>query len=292
MVQTKTKVGILGTGNIGTDLLMKIRRRSACLDVAMFAGVDPESVGIARAKEMGVPTSAGGMDAILADAEIAMVFDATSAAAHLRHAPLLKAAGKVAIDLTPAAVGPYVVPAVRCEIGDAMNVNLVTCGGQGVIPMIYAVSRIAPVRYAETVTTIASLSAGPGTRANIDEFTVTTANAAKIVGGARVAKAIIILNPAEPPIQKQDTIYAELDDAPDQDAIRKSIQDMVTVVQGYVPGYRLRYEPVFDDHRVTIMVATEGAGDFFPAYAGNLDIMTSAALAAGEHIAQRFLMPM
>lgn len=287
MGQKKIKVGILGTGNIGTDLLMKIQRRSPWLDVAMFAGVDPQSAGIARARQMGVPASAEGIDAILADPEIAIVFDATSAGAHLRHAPLLKAAGKAAVDLTPAAVGPYMVPAVRCNIGDAMNVNLVTCGGQGVIPMVYAVSRVMPVPYAETVTTIASLSAGPGTRANIDEFTKTTASAVVAVGGARTAKAIIILNPADPPIMKQDTIYAELDDAPDTAAIGKSIRDMVKVVQSYVPGYRLRYDPIFDDRRVTIMVTTEGAGDFLPVYAGNLDIMTSAGVAAGEAIAQR-----
>jgi acetaldehyde dehydrogenase (acetylating) len=168
-----------------------------------------------------------------------------------------------------------------------MNVNLVTCGGQGVIPMVYAVSRVAPVQYAETVTTIASLSAGPGTRANIDEFTQTTANAVKQIGGARSAKAIIILNPADPPIFKQDTIYVELDGEPDQAAILKSVHEMVAVVQGYVPGYFLRHAPLFDNRRVTIMVGTQGAGDFLPVYAGNLDIMTSAAVAAGEAFAQR-----
>ena len=287
MEPRKIRVGILGTGNIGTDLLIKIQRRSSSMEVAMFAGVDPQSAGIARAKQMGVPASADGIDAILADPEIAIVFDATSAAAHLRHAPLLKAAGKIAVDLTPAAVGPYIVPAVRCNVGDEMNVNLVTCGGQGVIPMVYAVSRVAAVQYAETVTTIASLSAGPGTRANIDEFTQTTASGVKLIGGARVAKAIIILNPADPPISKQDTIYAELDEEPDQAAILKSIHDMVAVVQTYVPGYFLRYEPLFDNRRVTIMVGTQGAGDFLPVYAGNLDIMTSAAVAAGEAFAQR-----
>ena len=225
---------------------------------------------------------------MLADPEIGLVFDATSAAAHQRHAPLLKEAGKIAVDLTPAAVGPFVVPAVRCEVGAERNVNLVSCGGQAVIPMVHAVSRVAPLEYAETVTTIASRSAGPGTRANIDEFTVTTARGVEQVGGAPAAKSIIILNPADPPILKQDTVYALTREDPDQgrrDGILASIREMVAVVQGYVPGYRLKFDPVFDGRLVTIMLEVEGAGDFLPPYAGNLDIITSAAVAAGEAIA-------
>jgi len=264
---------------------MKILRRSAALEVALFAGIDPGSAGIARAHERGVPTSSGGIDAVLADGSIEIVFDATSAAAHRKHAPLLRDAGKVAIDLTPAAVGPFVVPAIRCDVGAERNLNLVSCGGQGTIPMVYAVSRIQPVAYAETVTTIASRSAGPGTRQNIDEFTSTTAGGLVRVGGAGRGKSIIILNPAEPPILKQNTIYTTVDGEPDRDAITRSVHEMIATVQQYVPGYRLKFDPVFDGNQVTIMVEIEGAGDFLPTYAGNLDIMTSAALAAGEAVA-------
>jgi acetaldehyde dehydrogenase len=282
------KVAILGTGNIGTDLLMKIRGRSEALEVALFAGVDPESPGIARARALGVPTATDGIESVLADPEIDLVFEATSAAAHRQHAPRLKEAGKVAVDLTPAAVGPLVVPAVRCEVGTERNVNLVSCGGQAVIPMVHAVSRVTPLEYAETVTTIASRSAGPGTRANIDEFTVTTARGVEEIGGAPAAKSIIILNPADPPILKQDTVYTVTREEPDEatcERIRVSIGDMVASVQGYVPGYRLKFDPVFDDRLVTILLEVEGAGDFLPTYAGNLDIITSAAVAAGEAIA-------
>ena len=282
------KAAILGTGHIGTDLLVKIAKRSRSLEVVLFAGIDPESSGIARARELGVPTATSGVEAVLADPEIELVFEATSAAAHVRHAPLLKESGKIAVDLTPAAVGPFVVPAVRCEVGEERNVNLVSCGGQAVIPMVYAVSRVVPLEYAETVTTIASRSAGPGTRANIDEFTVTTARGVEEVGGAPAAKSIIILNPAHPPILKQDTVYVVTREALDpagREAVTASIHDMVATVQAYVPGYRLKFDPVFDDRQVTIMLEVEGAGDFLPAFAGNLDIITSAAVAAGEAIA-------
>jgi acetaldehyde dehydrogenase len=282
------KVAILGTGNIGTDLLLKLRRRSGVLDVVLFAGIDPDSEGIARARALGVSTSTKGVDGVLADPGIGLVFEATSAAAHARHAPLLREAGKVAVDLTPAAVGPFVVPAVRCEVGEARNVNLVSCGGQAVIPMVHAVSRVLPLEYAETVTTIASRSAGPGTRANIDEFTVTTARGVESVGGAPAARSIIILNPAEPPILKQDTVYAVTRETPDEvgrEGILASIHEMVSTVQSYVPGYRLKFDPVFDGRLVTLMLEVEGAGDFLPPYAGNLDIITSAAVAAGEAIA-------
>lgn len=285
------RVGILGTGNIGTDLLIKILNKSTCLEVGMFSGIDPESEGIHRAKQMGVPISADGINAILADSSIKIVFDATSAGAHHIHAPLLKEAGKIAIDLTPAALGPYVVPAVAINLPtiEEPNINMVTCGGQATIPMIYAVSRVAEVAYSETVTTIPSKSAGPGTRANIDEFTDTTAKGAKVIGGAKRSKSIIILNPADPPILNRHTIYTTLEQEPDQEAIIASIEDMVNTVRQYVPGYRLKHPPMFDEKRVTIMVEVEGAGDFLPKYAGNLDIMTSAALAAGEAIARKML---
>lgn len=285
------KAAILGTGNIGTDLLIKIQRRSKLLEVGMFAGIDPNSDGIARAREMGVPTSAEGIRPILANSGIKIVFDATSAGAHMKHAPLLKEAGMVAVDLTPAAVGPYVVPAVDIDlksIGEP-NINMVTCGGQATIPMVFAVSRVAEVAYAETVTTIPSKSAGPGTRANIDEFTVTTARGVHMIGGAKKSKSIIILNPAEPPILNQHTIYTILESEPVREAITASVEAMVSTVQKYVPGYRLKYPPVFDGKKVTIMIEVEGAGDFLPKYAGNLDIMTSAALAAGEAIARKMV---
>jgi acetaldehyde dehydrogenase len=283
------RVAILGTGNIGTDLLVKIQRKSKLLTVGLFAGVDPASEGIARARAMGVPTSTRGIEAVLADPSLMIVFDATSASAHQKHAPLLKEAGKTAVDLTPAAVGPYVVPAVDLEltgIGEP-NINMVTCGGQATIPMVFAVSRVAPVAYAETVTTIPSRSAGPGTRANIDEFTATTARGVRIIGRAKEAKAVIILNPADPPILNRHTVYTELAEDPDREAVTASVTAMVDTVRRYVPGYRLKYPPVFDERRVTIMVEVEGAGDFLPKYAGNLDIMTCAALAAGEAIARK-----
>jgi len=291
MKMGRIRVGLLGTGNIGTDLLIKISKKSKCLEVGMFSGIDPESEGIGRARQMGIPASADGINAILADPSIRIVFDATSAKSHGVHAPLLREAGMIAVDLTPAAIGPYVVPAVdmnKSAMGEP-NINMVTCGGQATIPMVYAVSRIAEVAYSETVTTIPSKSAGPGTRANIDEFTDTTAKGAKVIGGAKRSKSIIILNPAEPPILNQHTIYAVLEQEPDQKAILASIEAMVDTVRGYVPGYRLKHPPFFDGKRVTIMVEVEGAGDFLPKYAGNLDIMTSAALAAGEAIARKML---
>ena len=285
------KVGLLGTGNIGTDLLIKILKKSSVLEVGMFSGIDLESEGICRAKQMGILTSASGIDAILEDPFIKIVFDATSAGAHFKHAPLLKEAGKIAIDLTPAAVGPYVVPAVgfNHDVMEESNINMVTCGGQATIPMVYAVSRVTDVAYSETVTTIPSKSAGPGTRANIDEFTETTAKGARIIGGAKKSKSIIILNPADPPILNRHTIYTFLEKDPDQNSIRESIEDMVDTVRQYVPGYRLKYPPVFDERKITIMVEVEGAGDFLPKYAGNLDIMTSAALATGEAIARKMM---
>jgi acetaldehyde dehydrogenase len=284
-----TKVAILGTGNIGADLLIKILNKSELLEVGMFAGIDPESEGIARAKKMGITTSAEGINAIIADPTIKIAFDATSAGAHLKHAPLLKEAGIFAIDLTPAAVGPYVVPAVDIDLSSVSenNINMVTCGGQATVPMVYAVSRIAKVAYAETISTIPSKSAGPGTRANIDEFTVTTSTAVRVIGGAEKSKAIIILNPAEPPILNQNTIYTMLEEEADEQRIIDSVLEMEKDIKKYVPGYRLRHKPVVDGKKVTIMVEVEGAGDFLPKYAGNLDIMTSAALAAAESVARK-----
>ena len=286
------KVGIVGTGNIGTDLLLKLLRRPA-LEVAMFAGVDGGSAGIARARELDVPTSTEGIAAVLAETEIRVVFDATSAHAHREHAPLLEAAGKVAVDLTPAAIGPLVVPVVNLEEHlTALNVNLITCGGQATIPMVRAVHDVAPLHYAEMVSTIASASAGPGTRQNIDEFTVTTARAVERVGGARAGKAIIILNPADPPILMTNTVMAVPKDPDmDRDAVRASVPRMVEAVRAYVPGYRLKAPVVFDEQDgrtvVIVLLQVEGAGDFLAPYAGNLDIMTAAATEVGERIASQ-----
>jgi acetaldehyde dehydrogenase (acetylating) len=289
----RTRVAILGSGNIGTDLMVKLLR-SRTLELAMVAGIDPDSEGLARARAAGVKTTTEGIDGLLADPDSGqVVFDATSAKAHARlHAPRLAEAGRVAVDLTPAAVGPYVVPGVsgERELGRP-NVNLISCGAQATIPMVAAVSRVAPVRYAEIVATIASRSAGPGTRANIDEFTQTTARGIEQVGGAERAKAIIVLNPAEPPIVMRDAIYALTEGPVDQAAVAASIHEMVGQVGQYVPGYRLRGEPIFDDDKVTVFVEVEGAGDWLPAYAGNLDIMTSAAVRVGEQIAQRLKGP-
>ncbi len=284
----RVRVAVLGSGNIGTDLMVKLLR-SRVLELAMVAGIDPASEGLARARADGVSTTTEGIDGLLADpGSGAIVFDATSAKAHARvHAPRLAAAGRVAVDLTPAAVGPYVVPGVSSgEVIGGANVNLISCGAQATIPMVAAISRVAPVRYAEIVATIASRSAGPGTRANIDEFTQTTARGIERVGGAERAKAIIVLNPAEPPIVMRDAIYA-LTGPVDQQAVAASIHEMVAAVGAYVPGYRLRGEPIFDDEKVTVFVEVEGAGDYLPTYAGNLDIMTSAAVRVGEEIAQR-----
>lgn len=284
----EVSVGILGTGNIGTDLLAKVLR-SRVLKIEMFAGVVPDSEGIQRARAMGIPVSVEGIGAILNHPEIHVVFDATSARAHLQHAKALAEAGKVAVDLTPAAVGPYVVPFVNLdEHLDQPNLNMVSCGGQCVIPIIAAVNRAAGVSYAEGVVTISSKSAGPGTRQNIDEFTKTTARGMEVLGGARRGKAIIILNPAEPPILMRATIYTMVDRA-DGAPIKGAILEAVRNVSRYVPGYRLKHTPQIDGNLVVTMLEVEGAGDYLPKYAGNLDIMTSAAVAVGERIAERLL---
>ncbi len=294
----RVQVAILGSGNIGTDLMYKILKNPGPMELVLVAGIDPQSEGLARARALGLRTSVDGVRAVLEDPNIRIVFDATSAKAHVRHAKALREAGKVAVDLTPAAVGPYVVPPVN--LGDhlgAPNVNLITCGGQATIPLVHAVHRVAPVRYAEIVSTVASRSAGPGTRQNIDEFTSTTARGLEAIGGAALGKAIIILNPAEPPIIMRNTIYCVLEEDFDADGIRESVARMIAEVQRYVPGYRLKNGPHFDRRDtpwgertvVAMLLEIEGAGDYLPPYAGNLDIMTSAARRVGELIAERML---
>jgi acetaldehyde dehydrogenase len=279
---------IVGSGNIGTDLMEKLLRSSS-IELRWMIGVDPDSEGLARAKRRGLETSSEGVDWLLSQTELPdIVFEATSAYVHVRNAPRYRDAGITAIDLTPAARGPYVVPPVNLlELGDVPNVNMITCGGQATIPIVHAVSRVTPVDYAEIVATVASASAGPGTRANIDEFTHTTARAIEAVGGARVGKAIIILNPADPPLIMRDTIFCRIGDDADREAVSASIESMAADVQSYVPGYRLLSPPQFDGDRVAVFVEVEGAGDYLPAYAGNLDIMTAAATRVGEVISER-----
>jgi acetaldehyde dehydrogenase len=263
--------------------------RSELVEVDLMVGIFPESAGLQRAREAGIDSSADGLDAVLARDEVQLVFDATSAQSHKEHAPRLAEAGKRVIDLTPAAVGPYVVPAVNLsEHRSSANVNLVTCGGQATIPFVHAVSRVTPVAYSEIVATIASAGAGPGTRQNIDEFTETTSRGLEVIGGAAVGKAIIILNPAEPPLLMRNTIYAEIEGEPDHDAIKASVETMALELQAYVPGLRLLLCEV-DGAKVTIMTEVAGAGDFLPVYAGNLDVMTAAATRVGEAMAEEIL---
>jgi acetaldehyde dehydrogenase len=307
---TRIKAAIIGSGNIGTDLMIKIMRHSERLEMAAFVGIDPESDGLKRAERLGVAVTHQGIDGLQALPcwpEIGIVFDATSAGAHQHHNAVCAAAGKTMIDLTPAAIGPYVVPVVN---GDAhlaaQNVNMVTCGGQATIPIVAAISQVATVHYAEIVASIASKSAGPGTRANIDEFTETTAQAIEQVGGAARGKAIIVLNPAEPPMMMRDTVFV-LSSGADEDVLRAAVEAMVARVHAYVPGYRLKQQVQFERFgandpvripglgsfagiKTSVFLEVEGAAHYLPAYAGNLDIMTSAALKTAEKIAARLLM--
>ncbi|GAA2408999.1 acetaldehyde dehydrogenase (acetylating) [Actinomadura vinacea] len=286
---------IVGPGNIGTDLLVKLLRSDA-IEVHSMVGVDPESEGLARARALGVEASAAGVDWLLAQDTLPdLVFEATSAKAHLANAPRYAAAGIQAIDLTPAAAGPFVCPPVNLDtLADAPNLNMITCGGQATIPIVHAVAAAAPVAYAEIVASIASRSAGPGTRANIDEFTQTTARAIEAVGGAERGKAIIILNPVDPPMIMRDTVFCAIPADADTDAIAASVHAMVERVAAYVPGYTLRAEPQFDEPRdiwngharVAVFLEVRGNGDYLPPWAGNLDIMTAAAARVGERLAE------
>lgn len=295
---SKAKVAIVGSGNISTDLLYKLLR-SEWLEPRWMVGIDPESDGLARAAKLGLETTHEGVDWLLAQPDKPdLVFEATSAYVHRDAAPKYAEAGIRAIDLTPAEVGPAVIPPANLrEHLDAPNVNMITCGGQATIPIVYAVSRIVEVPYAEIVASVASVSAGPGTRANIDEFTKTTARGVQTIGGAARGKAIIILNPADPPMIMRDTIFCAIPTDADREAIAASIHDVVKEVQTYVPGYRLLNEPQFDEPSinsggqalVTTFVEVEGAGDYLPPYAGNLDIMTAAATKVGEEIAKETL---
>ncbi|WP_279609402.1 acetaldehyde dehydrogenase (acetylating) [Burkholderia arboris] len=304
----KLKAAIIGSGNIGTDLMIKIMRHARHLDVAAMVGIDPASDGLARAARLGVATTHEGVEGLVrlpVFDDIDFVFDATSAGAHVKNDAFLRALkpGIRCIDLTPAAIGPYCVPVVNLDAHlDAPNVNMVTCGGQATIPMVAAVSRVAKAHYAEIVASISSRSAGPGTRANIDEFTETTSKAIEAVGGAAHGKAIIILNPAEPPVMMRDTVYV-LSEPADEAKIAASVDEMARAVQAYVPGYRLKQTVQFDTIpaaaslnipglgrvsglKTSIFIEVEGAAHYLPAYAGNLDIMTSAALATAERMAQ------
>ncbi|GHE22908.1 acetaldehyde dehydrogenase (acetylating) [Halomonas urumqiensis] len=309
-MQQRVKVAIIGSGNIGTDLMIKILRHGQYLEMGAMVGIDPASDGLARAESLGVPTTADGIEGLLAMQDvdaIKIAFDATSAGAHRHHSALLEARGIKVIDMTPAAIGPYVVPPINLdEHLDAPNINMVTCGGQATIPMVAAVAQVAKVHYAEIVASIASKSAGPGTRANIDEFTETTAKAIEVCGGATRGKAIIVLNPAEPPLLMRDSIFV-LSEPADQAAIAASVEEMALAVQRYVPGYRLKQQVQFEEIpadaplnvpgigpvsglKTSIYLEVEGAAHYLPAYAGNLDIMTSAAKACAERLAETRLL--
>jgi len=310
-MNSKLKAAIIGSGNIGTDLMIKVMRNGKNIEMGAMVGIDPESDGLARAKRLGVATTAEGVEGLVAMPEFAdinIVFDATSAGAHVANDKRLRQAKPAirVIDLTPAAIGPYCVPVVNLEEHlDASNVNMVTCGGQATIPVVAAVASVAKVHYAEIVASIASKSAGPGTRANIDEFTETTSKAIEVIGGAKKGKAIIVLNPAEPPLLMRDTVYV-LSEIVDTAKVEAAIEKMVAQVNAYVPGYRLKQRvqfETFDEQnplnisgvgkmtglKTSVFLQVEGAAHYLPAYAGNLDIMTSAALATGEKLAERVL---
>ena len=285
----KIPVAIIGSGNIGTDLMLKLEEHPR-LEMKLMVGIDERSEGLALAKQMGYATTAEGSEGFKKHHELAkIVYEATSAKAHVANAAMYRDLGKIAIDLTPAAVGPYVVPYVNIgDVLDEPNVNLITCGGQATIPIVNAVSKVTRVPYAEIVATIASKSAGPGTRQNIDEFTQTTATGIVRIGGAERGKAIIILNPAEPPIMMRDTIYCQVEEM-DREAILGSIHETVARIQSYVPGYHLRVDPIFYDDRVVVTVEVQGAGMYLPDYSGNLDIMTAAAVEVGDQFAKHLL---
>lgn len=290
----KIKCALIGSGNIGTDLLYKLKR-SPLLEPVWMVGIDPESEGLERARQEGLKTTADGIDGLVphieAD-EIQIAFDATSAYVHAENSRKLNEKGVLMIDLTPAAIGPFCVPPVNLESlldSSPMNVNMVTCGGQATIPMVAAVSRVQPVEYGEIVATVSSRSVGPGTRQNIDEFTRTTSGAVEKVGGAKKGKAIIVINPAEPPLIMRDTIHCLTEGEPDHEAITQSVQDMIAEVQRYVPGYTLKNGPVFDGRKVSIFLEVEGLGDYLPKYAGNLDIMTASAARTAEMFAEQVI---
>lgn len=290
----KIRCALIGPGNIGTDLLAKLQR-SPVLEPVWMVGIDPDSDGLKRARELGIKTTAEGVDGLLPHVKadnVQIAFDATSAYVHAENSRKLNELGVMMIDLTPAAIGPYCVPPVNLKehIGKReMNVNMVTCGGQATIPMVYAVSRVQPVDYAEIIATVSSRSAGPGTRKNIDEFTRTTAAAVARVGGARQGKAIIVINPADPPLIMRDTVHCLTADTPDEARITDSILAMIEEVQRYVPGYRLVNGPVFDGRRVSVYLEVAGLGDYLPRYAGNLDIMTAAAARTAEMFAEELI---
>lgn len=291
---SKIKCAIIGPGNIGTDLLYKLLR-SDVLEPVWMVGVDPTSAGLARARELGLKTTEEGVDGLLPHVQadgVQIAFDATSAYVHAENSRKLNALGVLMIDLTPAAIGPRCVPPVNlAELAEqaVMNVNMVTCAGQATIPMVKAVSSVQPVEYAEIIATVASKSIGPGTRKNIDEFTRTTSAAVANVGGADTGKAIVVINPAEPPLMMRDTVYCETVDQPDEQAITRSVKAMIAEVQKYVPGYRLKNGPTFEGRKVSIFLEVEGLGDFLPKYAGNLDIMTAAAARTAEMFAHKIL---
>jgi acetaldehyde/propanal dehydrogenase len=290
----KIRCALIGPGNIGTDLLAKLQR-SKVLEPVWMVGIDPNSEGLKRAKEMGIKTTADGVDGLIPHIKVdgvQIVFDATSAYAHAENSRKVNAQGAMMIDLTPAAIGPFCVPPVNLKqhVGRReMNVNMVTCGGQATIPMVAAISHVQAVAYGEIIATVSSKSVGPGTRKNIDEFTRTTAGAVEKVGGAKKGKAIIVINPAEPPMIMRDTVHCLTEEEPDQAAITKSILDMIKEVQKYVPGYKMVNGPVFDGKRVSVFMEVEGLGDYLPKYAGNLDIMTAAAARTAEMFAEEIL---
>lgn len=291
---TKIKCAIIGPGNIGTDLLYKLMR-SDVLEPVWMVGVDPTSEGLARARELGLKVTDQGVDGLLPHVitdGVQIAFDATSAYVHAENSRKLNGLGVFMVDLTPAAIGPFCVPPVNlATLADSgvMNVNMVTCAGQATIPMVNAVSRVQPVEYSEIIATVASKSIGPGTRKNIDEFTRTTSGAVARVGGADQGKAIVVVNPAEPPLMMRDTIYCETVDEPQVDAITRSVQEMIAEVQKYVPGYRLKNGPTFNGRQISIFLEVEGLGDFLPKYAGNLDIMTAAAARTAEVFARKII---